>query len=66
MLIADQVEAYTLWVARYGTQPKYMKRWSIWQYSSKGHIDGIVGNVDLDICKVDFPKIIKGVHLNGY
>lgn len=65
-LYLDQVEDYTLWVARYGTEPKYVKSYSIWQYSSKGRIDGIVGNVDLDYCYTDFPKIIKGVHLNGY
>lgn len=64
-LYLDQVDAYTLWVARYGTKPKYVKKYSIWQYSSKGRIDGIVGNVDLDICYTDFPKIMKGVHLNG-
>ena len=64
-LIADQVDQYTLWVARYGKKPNYIKRYAIWQHTSKGHIDGIVGNVDQDICTVDFPKIMKGVHLNG-
>lgn len=64
-LILDQVLPYTLWVARYGNKPKYVKQYALWQYSSKGRIDGIVGNVDLDECYADFPKIIKGVHLNG-
>lgn len=66
MLFADQVSMYTLWVARYGVKPKYIKQYGIWQYSSKGSIDGIVGNVDLDYSYNDFEKIIKGVHLNGY
>ena len=66
MLFADQVSAYTLWVARYGVKPKYIKQYGIWQFSSKGSIDGIVGNVDLDYAYNDFEKIIKGVHLNGY
>ena len=65
-LIADDISAYTLWVARYGSKPKYIKQYGIWQHSSKGHIDGIIGNVDLDISYVNYPKIIKGVHLNGY
>ena len=64
-IIYDQVDSYTLWVARYGKKPNYVKRYAIWQYTSKGRIDGIIGNVDQDICTVDFPKIMKGVHLNG-
>ena len=66
MMQLERLERFTLWVARYGSAPQYVKSHSIWQKSSKGHIDGIVGNVDLDISYVDFPGIIKGVHLNGY
>lgn len=64
-LIADRVKPYTLWVARYGKEPNYIKNYAIWQYSSKGSLKGIAGNVDLDRCYVDFPSVIKGVHLNG-
>lgn len=66
MLIADQVSQFTLWVARYGTKPKYIKEYAVWQHTSKGRINGIIGNVDQDISYRDFPKIMKGVHLNGY
>ena len=38
----------------------------IWQHSEKGKVDGITGNVDLDIGYKDFPTIIKGKGLNGY
>ena len=38
----------------------------MWQYFEKGHVDGINGNVDLDICYKDFPTIIKGKGLNGW
>lgn len=65
MLQLDYVTVYALWVARYGKKPNYVKQYGMWQHSSKGHIDGIVGNVDLDISYVDYEKIIKGVHLNG-
>lgn len=65
MLNIEQVEAYSKWVARYGVKPKYVKQYAMWQYSSKGRIDGIVGNVDLDISYCDFKTLIKGVHLNG-
>ena len=38
----------------------------MWQYSEKGKVPGIAGNVDLDICYSDFPAIIKGRELNGF
>lgn len=65
-LILDQVTPFTLWVARYGKKPEYVKQYAMWQYTSKGAIVGIKGNVDKDECYTDFPKIMKGVHLNGY
>ncbi|MBO7734140.1 MAG: hypothetical protein J6S67_16370 [Methanobrevibacter sp.] len=61
-LIKDQLIDYTWWVADYSNPlPVAMH-----QYSSKGNIPGIQGNVDLDVCTVDFPSIIKSHHLNGY
>lgn len=45
--------AYPLWIADYrkgapGTNPVW-KSWVGWQYSDKGSVSGISGNVDLDI-----------------
>lgn len=43
------------WVARYSGQqddpeipPAPWTSWTLWQWSDKGHVDGIVGDVDLD------------------
>lgn len=66
MLQLDMVDQYTLWVARYGKKPEYVKQYAMWQYTSKGAIVGIKGNVDKDECYTDFPTLIKGVHFNGY
>lgn len=50
---------YSLWVAQYksgddGSVPsdiyKYAETHDIWQYTSSGKIDGINGNVDMNIC----------------
>lgn len=61
-LLKDQLIDYTWWVADYSNPlPVAMH-----QYSSKGSIPGINGNVDLNACTVDFPSIIKAHHLNGY
>lgn len=62
----DRIKDYTMWVARYGKNPEYVKAYGIWQYSSTGHIEGIKGNVDRDISFFNFPEVIKGVHFNGY
>lgn len=56
---------FTLWVARYGKKPEYVKDYAIWQKSSKGHIDGINGEVDLDECSLNFPLYMKKKGLNN-
>lgn len=62
----NQLTKYDKWVARYGSEPKFATRYNMWQYSSKGKVDGIRGNVDMDYSKVDFAKIIREKHLNGF
>lgn len=57
---------FSLWVARYGKKPEYVKDYAIWQKSSKGDIKGIATKVDLDECTVNFSSIIKKNHLNGF
>ena len=62
----DPLKRFTLWVARYGTQPQYATCWDIWQYSSTGRVNGISGNVDMNECRRDFPSIIINGGFNGY
>jgi lysozyme len=45
-----------IWVADYRNQsdpetPKHYKEWVVWQYSCRGHLSGINGFVDLNLCK---------------
>ena len=43
------LSAYPLWIAKYGKKPSTSQwKYIIWQYSSKGNVSGIKGNVDLD------------------
>lgn len=62
----ERLSPYTLWVARYGKKPSYVRNYGLWQYTSSGSIMGISGNVDIDISYKNYPKIIKGGHFNGY
>jgi GH25 family lysozyme M1 (1,4-beta-N-acetylmuramidase) len=65
--IDDSVKSrYSLWVAEWGSKLNYSGSVGIWQHSEKGSVDGINGNVDLDICYKDFPNIIKTKRLNGW
>lgn len=51
------------WVAKYSNKEPGCD-WDIWQYTSKGKIRGISGNVDKNRCQKDYKKIIKERKLN--
>lgn len=41
---------YTIWAAKYSTKkPSISRDYILWQNSDKGRVDGIEGNVDLDV-----------------
>lgn len=44
-----RLDYYTTWLAEYRDTPKYTGDYSLWQYTSKGSIPGIEGNVDLNL-----------------
>lgn len=52
---------YDTWLACW-TKKKPNKPCGIWQRSSTGFIDGIRGNVDLDVAYKDYPTIIANMH----
>ncbi len=54
MLDMTQLEEYDKWFAYYDEEVYFPYEFSIWQYSSKGTVDGIKGDVDLNICMKDF------------
>ncbi len=49
-LHADRLDGqYCIWLAEYRSVPLYQGYYQLWQYTSKGKIDGISGNVDMNI-----------------
>lgn len=64
--LKEDLNRFTKWVARYGTNdgnPHLKPRVSgcdMWQYSSRGSVPGISGDVDVNICYRDIPGEIKG------
>lgn len=62
-LTDSRLDKFTKWVAKYGKndgmphdKPNISSAYDIWQYTSAGKIDGINGNVDMNICYRDFPS----------
>lgn len=55
------LDRFTKWVAKYSDEkPSGISgTYDIWQYSSKGYVPGIEGNVDMNVCYRDFPGEIK-------
>lgn len=52
---------YTTWIAHYGvSQDKYKGQYDMLQYSSSGKVNGIAGNVDMNILYRDLIKEITG------
>ena len=48
-LNSPELDVYNKWVAQWGANCTYSKKYVMWQYTSSGHINGIEGNVDMDI-----------------
>lgn len=46
---AGALGSYKIWLAQYAAAPSYGGRYNLWQYSSKGAVPGIKGNVDLNV-----------------
>lgn len=57
---------YAFWIAQWNDRCTYDGAYGLWQYSSKGSVDGISGRVDMDYAYIDYPSIIKKSGLNGY
>ncbi len=59
------LDKYAIWLAQVGDTVTYEGGYYIWQYSFKGQVSGIDGDVDLDYSYRDFPSILKKYNLNN-
>lgn len=66
MMYVEQLTRYDKWVARYGSEPKYVKDYGMWQYTSSERINGYASVLDGDYSYKDYPTIMKQYELNGY
>lgn len=52
----SRLDGIEMWYAEYSDVPDYFYHFDMWQYSSKGAVPGIKGNVDLNISFKDYSK----------
>jgi len=49
VLHLEKLEAYDKWLADYRESPDYPYAFTMWQFTEKGTVPGIFGNVDIDL-----------------
>lgn len=52
----SKLTAYDVWLAQAGDIPDYPYRFAMWQYDTQGIVDGIAGNVNLNISFIDYSE----------
>lgn len=59
-LIDSRFARWTKWIAQYNDTCDYKGDYAMWQNTSKGSVNGISSDVDLNACYKDFPEEING------
>ena len=52
----DLLKNYGFWLAEYRSTPTFYYHFDLWQYTAKGRVPGIEGEVDLNLCFADYGK----------
>ena len=50
----EELDEYAFWLASYNSKPGFHYHFDLWQYTSKGRVPGIQGDVDLNLSFRDF------------
>lgn len=58
-MYVDRLLNYNIWLAQWSDKPTANFRVDIWQYTSKGRINAIIGNVDMDISYKDYTQPVE-------
>lgn len=65
----EQLRQYDFWAPQYLEENDFLYDFTMWQYTDKGSIPGVKGEVDLDISMVDYasfvPKLREAVETGG-
>lgn len=58
-----QLSQYNIWLAEYADAPSYDQYYDMWQYTSRGTVDGIETKVDLNLCYMNIDTSVD--HARG-
>lgn len=61
-----QLAQYDKWVAQWSKECTFKESHGMWQWTSKGKVNGIIGRVDKNIAHKNYPNIMKTNGLNGF
>lgn len=53
----SRLAGFDFWLAEYRDEPEFPYEFEIWQYASDGRVNGINGEVDLNMSLVDYSKV---------
>ena len=56
----SKLTQYGFWYAQYASTPDCIYDFQMWQFSSKGKVDGISSDVDMNLCFVPYPGATRG------
>lgn len=65
----SNITKYPLWIAHYGVPSPSVPKWgtyAIWQYSETGRVDGVSGDVDLNVSGSQFNSIVGKTNQSEY
>lgn len=65
MLDMDRLKDYAIWLAEYRDVPVYQGYYHMWQYTSGGSVDGIEGNVDLNLSYLKIENMEYNVEMES-
>lgn len=61
-----RMQGIPFWLAEYGDGPTYIYDYDMWQYSCKGHVNGVEDKVDMNLSFYDFSqKDAPAVHISA-
>ncbi len=61
----EKLKDFDFWIAHYSNECGYKGDYGMWQYTSKGIVNGITGNVDLNYTYKDYATIILNGNYNN-
>ena len=64
--LKTELSNYKFWLAHYIEKTDYTGSYQMWQYTSKGSVPGITGNVDMNIAYFRYGAVAEPKHVHNF